>query len=113
MLPFGTSPSTLSVAERVAIAHCAAMREELSSDQLSGVNATNAKRRTRGTIGHRCASTNHVDTASILDEAWTQITGSACNFKDPAQAAQFDDAYTLARDADYDPARVTKEALAA
>jgi hypothetical protein len=108
-----TTEMNLSIPERVAIAMCHAMQEALSPGELSKVIAVNSKRRAKGNIGHRCASTELMDTTATLDEVWTFVMGSACNFKDPAEAAQFDDAYTLARDADYNAAQVIKRALAA
>lgn len=104
------APGTLeAVAERIA--HDVA--EALSPVELAEVARMNATKRAKGKLGWTCHAGTLVDLVEIMEQAWVAVTGAPCNLEDSDSASMFDDAFTLARDSDYDARFVRKLAMTA
>lgn len=102
-------PMDLSTTEKVAAEFARSIQRELSPEELASANAKNEKRRQRGPLKWKCATQNYIDALPFLEEAWTEIVGKPCDFASREQCEMYNDAFTLARDSNYEPATIGRD----
>lgn len=97
-------------AETIAIAFCQAMQRNLSVDEIQEVRLRNEKRRQRAPLKpSACHSFKYCDPIAILDEVFLEHTGTYCDLMDKDGVQMYNDAFTIARDNNYEPATIGRD----